>query len=368
MKKGFMQSGRGHPDESRSEIAIPIKTKERTMKKTISAIAAVFGLLICAGGAFAATPAGTTITNTASASYSVAGTPQSVTSGAASFKVAQLVNVTVAWQDGGPIPVAPGETNRILTFKVTNTGNATDTFTLGINDLAGGWHPVATTQPIWVDTNLNTRYDGPGAANDTATGTLTLNPGESRFVFLANDIPGGASAPADASTGDSILSVKSTIANPVGGPWPLGKVFAGVGPTGVDAVLGVADGTASATGTYKISSVVVNLVKSSSILDPFGGTAPVPGATVTYTITATVIGSGTASGVTVTDGLPVNTTYKPGTLSLTTAGSPAVGLSDAKDGDAGDVGGTTPNTVTVTVGDMTSATPAKTVIFKVTIN
>jgi len=163
---------------------------------------------------------------------------------------------------------------------------------------------------------------------------------------------------ADGNTGNSQLTATSSFT-----PGAVGKVFTGAGPGGVDVVLGVANGSASVTGTYQVYSAVVSLAKTSAITDPYGGTSPVPGATVAYTITATIVGSGTASGVKVTDPIPTNTTYKPGTLTL--AGAP---LTDAKDGDTGDVGGTTANTITVTLGDMTSATPAKVIVFKVTIN
>ena len=61
--------------------------------------------------------------------------------------------------------------------------------------------------------------------------------------------------------------------------------------------------------------------------------------------------------------IPANTSYTANSLILN--GTP---LSDGADGDAGDVGGTTPNTVTVDLGDMTSASPLQTIRFDVTIN
>jgi uncharacterized repeat protein (TIGR01451 family) len=328
------------------------------LRKPTTLLIAVLGLLVFTSSAFALTPAGTTITSTAAASYTIAGSPQTATIGTATFKVAQLVNLAVAWQDSGNIAVAPNDTGKVLTCKVTNSGNATDTFTLGINNLLSGdnFDPTAATSAIYVDSNSSGTFD----SGDTASTSITLAPGASQTIFLLNNIPGTV---ADGTTGNSRLAAKSNVANAPGGPWPLGKAFTDAFAPGVDAVLGVADGTNYATGTYQVSSVVVNLTKTSAITDSYGGTSPVPGATVTYTITATVVGSGTATGVKVTDPIPLNTTYKPSTLTL--AGAP---LTDAKDADAGDVGGTTANTVTVTLGDMTSATPAKVITFKVTIN
>jgi len=105
------------------------------VRKSTTLFIAALGLLVGTGNAFALTPAGTTITNTAAASYTVAGSPQTAVTSTATFKVAQLVNLTVAWQDSGNIAVAPNDTGKVLTYKVTNTGNATDTFTLNINNL-----------------------------------------------------------------------------------------------------------------------------------------------------------------------------------------------------------------------------------------
>ena len=324
------------------------------MKKSAVLIIAALGLFVSTGSAFAAiTPAGTTITNTAAANYTVGGIPQTATTGTVSFKVAQLVNMSVAWQDSGNIAVAPGDTSKVLTFKVTNTGNASDTITLSINNLLAGdnFDPTAATPAIYVDTNNSGVFD----AGDTAATSITLASGASQTIFLLNNIPGTAT---DGQTGNSQLTATSIFT-----PGPIGKVFPGAGPGGSDVVLAIANGAVSAIGTYQVSSAVVNLVKTSVISDPYGGSSAVPGATVTYTITATVVGSGTASGVKIIDPIPANTTYKPGTLMLG-----AVTLSDAADADAGDVGGTTANTVTVSLGNLTSVSGSKVVKFNVTIN
>ena len=88
-----------------------------------------------------------------------------------------------------------------------------------------------------------------------------------------------------------------------------------------------------------------------------------PGATMTYNIGVSVTGPGTATGVVITDPIPANTTYTTGTLTRN-----AVSLTDVVDADAGDVGGTTPNTVTVDLGDLTAALPIQTISFEVIIN
>lgn len=316
--------------------------------------AILFSLFLWAGQSFAkGTPAGTTISNTASVTYTIGSQPFTVPSAPSSFKVAQLVNLSAVWQDGANIPVATGDTNKILTFRVTNTGNGTDTLALSINDLLAGdnFDPSPAVQAIWLDSNGSGHYD----TGDSAATTVTLAPDASATVFVLNNIPLGQS---DGATGLSQLVATSGY-----GAAPIGTIKAGAGPGGIDVVIGTSAGTATANGTYQVSALVVSILKGSTIVDPFGTAEPVPGAVVTYTLTVRATGTGTAKGVTVTDPIPANTTYKTGSLTFN-----GVSLSDSKDADAGDVGGTTPDTATVTVGDLTQAMGAQTVTFKVTIN
>ncbi len=130
-----------------------------------------------------------------------------------------------------------------------------------------------------------------------------------------------------------------------------------------DAVVGTSGGSDADIGSYVASALSVSVVKSVGIADPFGGTEPVPAAVLTYTITVNVVGTGTAQGLFTTDSIPANTTYNPGTLNLN-AGS----LTDAADGDAGDVGATTPGVATVDLGNLTNASGIQTITFDVTIN
>ena len=109
-----------------------------------------------------------------------------------------------------------------------------------------------------------------------------------------------------------------------------GTVFAGLGSGGVDAVIGTSGGQAAVFGEYLVGDMQVSAVKSQSVLDPFGGSRPVPGAAISYQIVVTATGTGTALGAALTDAIPADTTYVAGSLSLN--GAP---LTDAADGDAG---------------------------------
>jgi uncharacterized repeat protein (TIGR01451 family) len=129
---------------------------------------------------------------------------------------------------------------------------------------------------------------------------------------------------------------------------------------------GARDGKHSATGIFAVNLLSLILNKSVVVTwDPTNlSVTPkaIPGAILTYTITSSVVGSGTAAAVVITDPIPANSTYAANSLKLNGAA-----LSDATDGDVGSVGGT-PTSVTVGLGDLTNASPAQEISFDVTIN
>ncbi len=112
-------------------------------------------------------------------------------------------------------------------------------------------------------------------------------------------------------------------------------------------------------GAFIVSAATVTLVKSAVITNSLGTADPVPGATITYTIVATVAGSGSVSGLAITDNIPADTTYLPGSIKLGGAA-----LSDAADGDAGDFNGTRINVALGTV----AGGQTRTVTFQTTID
>ena len=174
-------------------------------------------------------------------------------------------------------------------------------------------------------------------------------------MLLANDIPGGQS---DGDIGRSELSAASTTGT--GNP---GDVFANAGDGGVDAVVGNSGGNDADFGEYIVSDVDISAVKTATVLDPFGGTEPVPGAQITYQVVVTATGSGTATNSVFSDLIPANTTYVPGSITLN--GTP---LTDAPDADAGEfIGGANP-AVRVDLGNLDQAAGPQTIAFSVTID
>jgi uncharacterized repeat protein (TIGR01451 family) len=299
------------------------------------------------------TAAGTTISNTATATYTDSGgNPVSVPSNQVDVRVDELLNVTVVSADPGDVAGQPGATNQILTFTVTNTGNGSEAFRLSpINAIGGDAFDPATTSLV-LDTNGNGVYDaGVDTIYTAGANDPVLAPDTSVRVFVLSTIPGGAT---DGQRGQTDLT-----ATAVTGSGAPGTSFAGAGQGGGDAVVGATTAAGRAGGFYIVSSATVSFLKSASVLDPFGGTKSVPGAVITYTLVATVSGSGALNNLAAGDPIPANTTYVPGTIT-----SQAVALTDATDADAGEFAA---SRITVRFGTVPGG-QTRTVTFKVRIN
>lgn len=302
------------------------------------------------------TAAGTNIQSTATVDYSVGGTPVSTSSNTASLTVAETVNVAVALQSP-TMSVAAGATNEALLFLVTNSGNGPETFALtGDSVLVGDdFDPVPAAPFIWFDTDASgdlSLADTPYVAggNDPL-----LAADASVTVILVNDIP--AVAP-DGDRGRSEL--RASAATGSGVP---GTLFVGQGLGGVDAVIGTSGGQVAVFGEYLVGNIQISAVKSQTVSDQFGGTSPVPGATITYQIVVTASGTGIALNTAFNDAVPADTTYVAGSSSLNGAG-----LTDAVDADAGTFVTLPAPAVAVALGDLTAASGPQTIVFSVTID
>ena len=308
------------------------------------------------GARAAGTAAGTTIQNTATVSFSVAGTPTSTNSNATSVTVAEILNVTVTLQSPTVTTVA-GATNKALVFRVTNTGNSNETFALaGLSALVGDdFDPVPATPFLYIDTDgsgdLSTADTPYVAGSNDPTLAADANVG----VIVLNNIPTGL---ADGTRGRSQLHAAARTGT--GAP---GTVFAGQGTGGVDAIAGTSGGQAQIYGEYLVGAVNVSAVKSQTVTNSFGSSEPVPGATVAYRVVVTATGSGTAVAAAFRDAIPANTTYVPGSLKRNGAA-----LTDAADADTGAYLVAPAPAVTVALGDLTPAVGAQTIEFAVTIN
>lgn len=301
----------------------------------------------------ASTPAGTLINNNATVNLTDGNNnPLTVNSNVSTVRVNEILNVQIVKNDSTYVTVNTPDSNKLLSFTLTNTGNGPEKFILSANTVLGGdqFNPVLTR--IVLDTNGNSIYDPATDTNYTpGTNDPVLNPNQSLVVFLLCDIPAGL------NNGEvGLVSLTATAATGSGAP---GTIFPGAGVGGSDAIVGASHATASAQNGYTLATVTTGLTKTQAILDPFGNNNPIVGAVITYTLTFTVSGTGNITNSLISDSIPVNTSYVAGSLALN--GTP---LTDGVDTDVGRFTGTA---IEVSFGTLTAPT-TQIVTFKVIIN
>jgi len=321
----------------------------------LRAAGAAFLLLSSAAAQAAGTFAGTDIVNVAQASYDApgGGAPVTIDSNIVTIKVDELLDVTVVASDPGDVTVAPGWTAQVLTYQLTNSGNGSEAFTLAADTARPGDEFDTSLEMIVLDSNGNGVYD-PGVDTIYTPGVNdpVLAPDESVTLFVLSAIPAAA---ADAARAEIELSA---VAN-TGSGTP-GSLFAGQGDGGGDAVIGSTGARDAGSGFFVVRAADVNLVKSATIIDPFGGAEPVPGAVILYQLVATTVGTGDLANLAIRDSIPADTTYK--SESMTLDGTP---LGDAaSDGDAGSFD---KDAIAVALGTVPGG-QTRTITFQVTID
>lgn len=323
----------------------------RLVAGTASATLCGIALLAYAPAAHAAgTVAGTNIQNIASASYDTPEGTVQVNSNTNIVRVDELLNVTVDNTDPGDVITSPGATSNVQTFRITNTGNGSEAFTLSAITANGGDDFDPTLVQIVIDDGDGVYEPGQDTVYTAGSNDPVLTPDQSRVIFIIT------STPAAATNGNRAEVSLRAVA--VTGSGPAGTVFAGAGQGGGDAVVGLTTANARDSSFLAVHTATVNLNKTATIVDPFGGTNALPGAVITYTLTADVTGTGTLSNLAISDPIPSGTTYETGTITLQGAG-----LTDAADADAGNYNGTR---VRVVLGNV-AAGQTRTVTFKVKI-
>ena len=336
--------------------SIPPESRQAPLCVTFFVL--VSSLLLFAGNANAAgTPAGTIIDNVAQVSFDLAGSNITLDSTTATLTVDERIDVVVTLLSP-QIQVNAGDVDRALLFSVTNTGNGDETIELAIdNALAGDdFDPVEQVPAIYFDTDDSGDFTTGDVAYAAGTNDPLLAADASVNMLLVNTIP------ADATNGQ--IGRSQLTANAATGTGNPGDLFAGLGDNGVDAVIGATGGSAASTfGEYVVAEVQMSILKSVVVADPFGGTSPVPGATLTYSITVEVTSAGTAIAATLTDPIPTFTTYVADSIDLNGGA-----LSDATDADAGELDSSGADTVVVRLGDLTQADGLQTITFQVTID
>ena len=333
----------------------------------------------------AGTPAGSIITNVATVTYTKSGVSYTNESNVNTLVVDDKVAFTLTAADVSSVTITSSG-RACMTYTLTNTGNATHDYTLNAAVTGTPGFTPATGPKFYIDSAGTVLLPSdPNAGGLPYISSLAPDSSITIYMFIT--------APAQLTDGQNIFylvtaesyqqanlgtinpPVKSSVqaatdatANKSMNPTARYVVLADGHGNGGDAdrdgkyAVTARDGNSNSIG-FRAQSLEVNIVKSSTVIDRSGGSQPASGATIRYSISVSATGSGTASGVVITDPLPANTSYTAGTLKLN-----GTLLTDAADSDAGDVGGTTPGTVTVRLGDMTSASPAQVMSFDVKID
>ena len=253
-----------------------------------------FSLMMAGMVAHAAPPpAGASISNQASATYSDAtGNTVTVTSNVVQTTVQQIASLTLV-ANGAQNANPGGVVNYPHTL--TNTGNGADTFNL-ITGNTGGFS--MTGVQIFLDNGSG----APTGSPITSTGQLSAG---AIFKFIVQ-----GTLPASATAGQTnTITATAT------------SVF---------------DGTKTQSNTdvtTVANNAVVTLTKSASVSSGPAGTA------IKYTLSYTNTGNTTATAVAITDVLPAGLTYTAGSARWSTTGATVLS-------DSGGASGTTPNTLT----------------------
>jgi uncharacterized repeat protein (TIGR01451 family) len=348
------------------------------------------------------TAAGTEITNRATATYTVNGTAASTESNVARFVVDRKVNLTLVTEQPANRQVNLGQQGAYTAYRLTNLTNGIQDFvlnpdqtSLSLGILPGTDNFDVANLRVFVDAN---GVNGDGVydpATDTGTFVDELGPNQSVIVYVVGDVPdtsaanlafvslqAAVAAGGTAGTQGGLLVQNSL--DIVNSDNDIDVVFADNDSD--DAFLGdlPRNGRARAYAAFEVGVRSVNLTvtKTSRVIsDDLGLLNPraLPGAVIEYCLVvrnATLLTP--ASGVTLTDVVPPNTTYVPGSLSVGALGGATQCLVGGipEDDDADDAGeldpyrgnfNTASRTVTATIPTLLGG-GAVAASFRVTIN
>jgi len=279
-------------------------------------------------------PAGTKIENQAELNYSLGSANFTVSSNKVVDIVDQKIDMKMICQESTPIIVGVSETKRALSFRVTNRGNGSDSYSfLEVNDASSDFE--VTNQELYVDNG-----DGVfSVVSDTPVNDVNLSADESAILFFVSDIPSDA----DGFSANGIKVYSELQGNLLyGDSKNLGTYHA---------VMTAKEDALSALCSYEVSHLAIDLEKKATL----SSDKPYVGTTIHYSIAVKVIGTGVLENIVVSDNIPAGTAYVPNTLQL--------------DGVAfGDFNGTA---VHVDVGEINQAVasndPQHTITFDVTI-
>lgn len=313
------------------------KTGSHRWHRAIGVVASVLAGSALAQGPAApsgVTPAGTGIVNVAQVGFTSDGAAQRATSNAVTLIVAERLDVALA-RRGDAVPeiaAAPVAIPVVL----TNLGSGKESFALAADSST----PTVAVRGIAIDRDGDGRFD-PAIDTMLHEATPPLAPGET-LTLLVIVAPAGDGVEPMATDGAMTLTARA-----VTGSGEAGRMVAGAGDDGGDAVVGPTGAAAAISVPFTgASPSEPTLVKAQAVRAPDGSAEPVSGAVVTYTLIAR-FPTRAAGAARIDDPLPAGTAFLPGTLMLD-----GQVLTEADDGDAGRVAD---GRVSVTLGEVAAA-------------
>ncbi|MCP5181622.1 MAG: hypothetical protein H6993_04215 [Pseudomonadales bacterium] len=304
-------------------------TSKATHRLTGGLPAVGFALALLVSGAHAAgTAAGTLIPNTATMTFRVDGEIRLESSNTTRTRVDEVLDVVVVAEQGEPVAIASPTSSAVLSFLVSNTGNGQEHFVLtleaGVNE--GGFDPQAAG--LFVEGNgIPGLQTGPGGDEPLVMGAqLALAPNENRSVYVQADIPADLRAYSEGFI--RLQAVAATLIDATGQSDPRapgfpgpGAAFPGAGDGGTTAVAGLTLSDQHpvffAVSGFRIDAPVVTVEKVSTAVRAADGSDAVgPGAVVDYRVRVSVRGDGTVDNARLTDPLPVELSFVPGSLRI----------------------------------------------------
>lgn len=288
------------------------------MKKILSM--ATMMLLCTADLSARGTAAGTSVSNTASLSFSVGGVAQTtVPSNTDSFVVDKKIDFLLTNNDGDQVQVVPGDTAKITTWSITNEGNLAQKFTFTAEQLTG-------SETIYSDADtqdseaLTVEYSIDAGSTWNALSTLEIAIDSTVAIQIKTNIH---STRVDGDVMNIKLQAVAVDASGTAESATSGADTAGT----VDIVLAEGagatgdvkeNGTFIVWGGYIVNAPNLSLAKTSCVLkDPINGVSAnakrIPGATVLYILDIHNSGTTTdATDVNISDVLP--STLNSGTI------------------------------------------------------
>jgi uncharacterized repeat protein (TIGR01451 family) len=320
--------------------------------------------MIFAGAASAAgTSAGTTVSNTFTLNYSVAGNAQPQINNTAAptrFTVDRLVDLTITTLDPAQ-NVAPNSADNVIRYRLTNLGNDRQAYNLSVATTGSTYTPANVAITYFIDLNNDGILNGAETLQSYTAGSATLDiaPDQNVIVRVESDVPVATADGTSATltlTADTLFPVTSLDAACTVALCPAGTAV--VGDSNGNDLLNAAEsvladgagstdianqGDFSAAGVLNVVAPTLAATKAVVVFDTdpgsdaacaaltaaaSGNQYSTPGACVQYVINVANTGSGTAGNLNIADRLPAQVRYIAASLTTSSgtgfADDPAV--------------------------------------------